>query len=340
MIDNQDENSVEQTLRESLIKSFMVIFTHNSSQHLLLNRDLIDIAFNCLEFADEMAEEAQEKLAKLISIIFKFPQVQRFILKPEIIVGVTHLLKITWNSDIIKDTVRAVTYLSMNYVFVNSQISIEVLKRLMPLLTVLQESGEAKLSTSVNLIFSIANIVKGDSQNKKYFYEQGGTTIFLKYLLEQNDPMVIDLCISSIKEISSYTSTLRGMLRKDGNEELSQSQEGGSLLGQILQKCFEITDAWLGSFDFSLSLGGTDQRINKGSGMKIMENLVHEDDDRKKSVLFASKQILIRNNLYYIVARALKVCFLGNQTLNLGWLSHSKSRDTLEFGGKDSLRFG
>ena len=50
--------------------------------------------------------------------------------------------------------------------------------------------------------------------------------------------------------------------------------------------------------------------------MKIMENLVHEDDDRKKSVLFASKHILIRNNLYYIVARALKVCFLGNQTLN------------------------
>lgn len=47
------------------------------------------------------------------------------------------MLKITWNSDIIKDTVRAVTYLSMNYVFVNSQISIEVLKRLMPLLTVL-----------------------------------------------------------------------------------------------------------------------------------------------------------------------------------------------------------
>ena len=74
-IEQRDELGVEQTLRESLIKAFMVIFTHNSSQHLLLNRDLIDIAFNCLEFAQEIAEEAQEKLAKLISIIFKFPQV-------------------------------------------------------------------------------------------------------------------------------------------------------------------------------------------------------------------------------------------------------------------------
>jgi hypothetical protein len=53
----------------------MVIFTHNHSQHLLLNRDLIDIAFNCLEFAVDIADEAQQKLAKLISIIFKFPQV-------------------------------------------------------------------------------------------------------------------------------------------------------------------------------------------------------------------------------------------------------------------------
>jgi hypothetical protein len=70
-----DKESVEQILRESLVKSFMVIFTHEFSQHLLLNRDLIDIAFSCLEFAADMAEEAQEKLSKLISIIFKFPQV-------------------------------------------------------------------------------------------------------------------------------------------------------------------------------------------------------------------------------------------------------------------------
>ena len=74
-IDKEDKTVIEQILRESLIKSFLVIFTHDHSQHLLLNKDLIDIAFNCLEFADEIAEEAQFKLSKLISIIYKFPQV-------------------------------------------------------------------------------------------------------------------------------------------------------------------------------------------------------------------------------------------------------------------------
>jgi len=46
-------------LRDALIKSFMVIFTHEQSQHLLLNKDLIDIAFNCLEFCEEISVEAK-----------------------------------------------------------------------------------------------------------------------------------------------------------------------------------------------------------------------------------------------------------------------------------------
>ena len=74
-IETTDEEVLEQVLKDSLIKSFMVIFTHDHSQHLLLNKDLIDIAFNCLEFCSEISLEAKEKLAKLISIIFKFPQV-------------------------------------------------------------------------------------------------------------------------------------------------------------------------------------------------------------------------------------------------------------------------
>jgi hypothetical protein len=59
-IDNQrDLTVVIQILRESLIKSFLMIFTNEGSQHLLLNRDLIDIAFNVLEFIDEVNEETQ-----------------------------------------------------------------------------------------------------------------------------------------------------------------------------------------------------------------------------------------------------------------------------------------
>jgi hypothetical protein len=63
-------------LRDSLIKSFMVIFTNERSQHLLLNKDIIDIAFNCLEFCPQISMAAKRDLSNLIGIIFKFPQVQ------------------------------------------------------------------------------------------------------------------------------------------------------------------------------------------------------------------------------------------------------------------------
>ena len=68
-----DHELVEAHLRDSLIKSFMVIFTNDKSQHLLLNKDLIDIAFNCLEFCNDCTIEAKQHVARLISIIFKFP---------------------------------------------------------------------------------------------------------------------------------------------------------------------------------------------------------------------------------------------------------------------------
>ena len=65
--DNQSE------LRDALIKSFMVIFTNERSQHLLLNKDIIDIAFDCLENCNLISAEAKRNLARLKSIIFKFP---------------------------------------------------------------------------------------------------------------------------------------------------------------------------------------------------------------------------------------------------------------------------
>ena len=45
-------------LRDALIKSFMLVFTNEKSQHLLLNNDIIDIAFNCLEFCESISIEA------------------------------------------------------------------------------------------------------------------------------------------------------------------------------------------------------------------------------------------------------------------------------------------
>ena len=68
-----DHDLIDSHLRDSLIKAFMVIFTNEKSQHLLLNKDLIDIAFNCLEFCNECTLEAKRHVSRLISIIFKFP---------------------------------------------------------------------------------------------------------------------------------------------------------------------------------------------------------------------------------------------------------------------------
>lgn len=92
LIDPKDNELVEIHLRDSLIKSFMVIFTNDKSQHLLLNKDLIDIAFNCLEFCKDCTLEAKRHVARLISIIFKFPQVQERLLAQEVVNGICHLL--------------------------------------------------------------------------------------------------------------------------------------------------------------------------------------------------------------------------------------------------------
>lgn len=87
---------------------------------------------------------------------------QTFILKHEIVVGVSSLLHVRANLDIIRNTVKAVSYLSMNYEFVNQPISLEILKRLMPLLdTFYEDTTDNK--NMINLIFSISNILKGDS---------------------------------------------------------------------------------------------------------------------------------------------------------------------------------
>ena len=91
---NQSEYAkANNELRDALIKSFMVIFTNEKSQHLLLNQDIIDIAFNCLEYCENISIDAKKNLARLISIIFKFPQVQERILQDKIVQGIVHLLQ-------------------------------------------------------------------------------------------------------------------------------------------------------------------------------------------------------------------------------------------------------
>lgn len=122
-------------MRDSLIKSFMVIFTNDKSQHLLLNRDLIDIAFNCLEFCKDCTIEAKRHVSRLISIIFKFPQVQERLMSKDVVGGICDLLGQTKHMDIVRYTIKACTFISMNYEFISrSEFSLAILKSLMILL--------------------------------------------------------------------------------------------------------------------------------------------------------------------------------------------------------------
>lgn len=127
-LDPNDNEVVEIYLRDSLIKSFMVIFTNDKSQHLLLNKDLIDIAFTCLEYCKDCTLEAKRHVSRLISIIFKFPQVQERLLAMEVVNGIVHLLKQIKHMDIIRHTIKACTYISMNYDFIKeSKFSLAIL---------------------------------------------------------------------------------------------------------------------------------------------------------------------------------------------------------------------
>ena len=140
--DNQSE------LRDALIKSFMVIFTNERSQHLLLNKDIIDIAFDCLENCNLISAEAKRNLSRLMSIIFKFPQVQRRLMEEEVVLGICYLLQADKNSfEILHHVIRASTYISLNFNFVNSELSLLVLQALNPLLDSFQSQEKAILSS-------------------------------------------------------------------------------------------------------------------------------------------------------------------------------------------------
>ena len=149
----------------------MLVFTNEKSQHLLLNKDIIQIAFNCLEYYSEISIEAKINLSRLISIIFKFPQVQDHLKNPQIIRGIVHLLNQDSRYDNITSyTVKACTYISLNFNFLNSEMSLQMLQALLPLLDRLSTQPTKALikmeeitliSDKENCIFAISNLLKG-----------------------------------------------------------------------------------------------------------------------------------------------------------------------------------
>lgn len=142
-----DEKQAE--LRDTIIKSFLVIFTHEESQHLLLNKDIIEIAFSCLENVFQISNEAKENLARLISIIFKFPQVQERLLNEGVILGIVFMLQLPdiHKSAILRHVMTACGYISLNFKFVNSKLSLHILQALMPILSALLTEQQQESST-------------------------------------------------------------------------------------------------------------------------------------------------------------------------------------------------
>lgn len=87
-----------------------------------------------------------------------------------------HLLRQTKNETILKYTVKACTYISLNFEFLNSDMSLLVLQALTPLLDLLsyQENGNARddvvlTSDKDNCVFAVSNLLKGRTQNSIYF---------------------------------------------------------------------------------------------------------------------------------------------------------------------------
>ena len=101
----------------------------------------------------------------------------------EVVIGICELLNQNKHIDIIRYTIKACTYISMNYDFIrDSKFSLDILKSMMTLLDKMKNRND-----QFNIILTIKNILKGDKTNKSYFLNNGGTSKFIDIILESND---------------------------------------------------------------------------------------------------------------------------------------------------------
>ena len=89
----------------------------------------------------------------------------------KILKGICDLLQQVKHMDIIRYTIKACTYISMNYKFIkDSKFSMDILEHMM-----LLYDQMTKRNDKYNIILIIKNILKGDKVNKEYFLKNGGT---------------------------------------------------------------------------------------------------------------------------------------------------------------------
>ena len=85
----------------------------------------------------------------------------------EVVQGIGPLLNLPKHKDIIRYTIKACTYISMNYEFIKSAtLSVDILKEMLLLLESLPDKND-----QTNIIMTIKNIIKGDKVNKQFFVD-------------------------------------------------------------------------------------------------------------------------------------------------------------------------
>jgi hypothetical protein len=134
--------------------------------------------------------------------------------------------------DIVRHTIKACTYISMNYEFISeSKYSLDVLKSLMTLLEISSERHD-----QFNIILTIKNMLKGDKVHKLHFLEHGGTQKFTEIILKSEDTQIIEMCLNGIAEQSAYKKFMVKIL---------SYYEATEHLKIIIKKCLDITDGWV-----------------------------------------------------------------------------------------------
>jgi hypothetical protein len=117
--------------------------------------------------------------------------------------------------------VKACTFISLNFNFLNSPLSLLLLQALTPLLdrldanAIMSENldssrGPSQVTSYINFhsdldncIFAISNLLKGRSQNCVYFVENDGPRQVMEHMLRPScSEEVLELCLGSIKQLT------------------------------------------------------------------------------------------------------------------------------------------
>ena len=92
----------------------------------------------------------------------------------QVINGICDLLNQTAQTDIIRHTIKACTFISLNYDFIKQyDYSLPILKAMLLLVEKVEDKNDV-----YNIILTIKNILKGAKENKMFFFENGGTHKF------------------------------------------------------------------------------------------------------------------------------------------------------------------